>query len=259
MKKRLRLTFLLLFFFAGSSIYAQQNLFNIPSGDITPKGKAFYQHQFNVYSTNLESKGHFVYGLGKGWDAGLNLVGKGLYFTPGWRAAFNDNPQRGAVYPVLMGTLQKQFSLTGHLKFNMGAQAGFNLSSRLSNKELNYFLYALGSYHFGKQHGSKLVAGLYKGNRMFLGNGNPQGVMLGYEIKLSKRWYLMGDWMSGSNDASVAVIGGMYNVSKRVQFCAGYLLPNPHSPKQRGLVLEVNILGWNAYQDNEAHDQVMLF
>jgi len=61
---------------------AQQNLFNIPSGDITPKNKIFYQHQFNVYPKKFESKAHFVYGLGGGWDAGLNLVGKGAYFNP---------------------------------------------------------------------------------------------------------------------------------------------------------------------------------
>ena len=36
----------------GHVVQAQQNLFNIPSGDITQKGKIFYQNQFNVYSNN---------------------------------------------------------------------------------------------------------------------------------------------------------------------------------------------------------------
>ena len=79
---------------------------------------------------------------------------------------------------------------------------------------------------------------------MFVGTGNTRGVLLGYEYKLSKRWYLMGDWISGRNDAAVAVIGGMFNVSKKVQVCAGWLLPNPNTPKPMGLVLELNLLGW---------------
>lgn len=224
---------------------AQQNLFNIPSGDITQKKKLFYQHQLNVYRNKLESKAHLVYGLGKGWDAGINLVGKGFYFTPRWRGLYNDNPAKGAVYPILMATGQKQFVVSKHININAGVQAGYNLSNRLENKVLNHFFYGIGSYHFGK--GSRGVAGVYHGNRMFLGEGNTAGVLAGYEIKLSKRWYLMGDWVSGRNDGAVAVIGGMFNASKRVQLCAGWLLPNPGTPRPQGIVLEVNLLGWDAF------------
>lgn len=69
--------------------------------------------------------------------------------------------------------------------------------------------------------------------------------MLGYEIKLAKRFYLMGDWISGNNSLAVAVIGGMYNVAKRVQFCSGLLVPNPGLDNSLGIVLELNILGWD--------------
>jgi hypothetical protein len=82
---------------------------------------------------------------------------------------------------------------------------------------------------------------------MFVGQGNTFGAMLGYELKLSKRWYLMGDWVSGNNDASVAVIGGMYNLTKRIQLCAGWQIPNPSTPKDMGVVLEINLLGWDAF------------
>lgn len=239
--------FILCFFIFPNFLKAQQNLFNIPSGDITNTKKLFYQHQLNVYSNKLESKAHLVYGLGKGWDAGVNLVGKGFYFTPKWRVLHNDNPANGSVYPILMGTLQKQFNIAENFDVNVGAQVGFNLSNKIANKELNYYTYGIGIYHF-MHHKSRVVGGIYKTNEMFVGNdGNTFGAMLGYELKLSKRWYLMGDWVSGNNDAGVSVIGGMFNASKRIQLCAGWQIPNPNTPKPQGLVFELNIMGWNLF------------
>lgn len=237
---------LLIICFCSNFGFAQQNLFNIPSGDITNPKKIFYQHQLNLYANKLESKAHFVYGLGKGWDAGVNLVGKGFYFVPDWRLLHNDNPAEGSLYPILMGTVQKQFNVSEHFDINIGSQIGFNLSDKVQKKELNYYTYGIGIYHF-MNHKSRIVGGLYKTNEMYVGQGNTFGGMLGYELKLSKRWYLMGDWVSGSNDASVSVIGGMVNVSKRVQICAGWQIPNPNTPKPMGLVLELNVMGWDLY------------
>lgn len=233
------------FIFFCSLLNAQQNLFNIPSGDITNEKKIFYQHQLNVYSDKLESKAHFVYGLGKGWDIGLNVVGKGVYFGSEWRGLYNSDPSNGALYPIVMATAQKQFKLADKIDFNVGTQAGFNFSNQLSNKELNHFSYALGVFHFNK--GSRIVGGVYNTNNMFVGQGNTVGVMLGAELKLTKKLYLMGDWISGRNDASVSVLGGMYNISKRVQLCGGWLIPNPLTPKPQGFVFEINILGWDLY------------
>jgi hypothetical protein len=235
------IAFLFVAFF--NKTFGQQNLFNIPSGDITKEGEIFYQHQFNVYPEKLESKGHFVYGIGNGWDAGINLVGKGIYFSEEWRLAYNNNSKFGSLYPNLMGTIQKQFKINNTFDFNIGTQIGINLSTELENKELNNFNYAIFTKHIGK--GSRIVVGGYHGNKMFLGTGNDTGILLGYELKLNKRWYLMGDWISGNNNEGAAVVGGMYNLSKRVQLCAGWLLPNENNPKDQGIVLEVNILTWD--------------
>lgn len=226
------------------TVLGQQNLFNIPSGDITPKGKVFYQHQLNLYSDKLESKAHFVVGLGKGWDAGVNLVGKTLGLRNNLVFLANDNPGRGALSPFLLPTLQKQFRVSPRLDVNMGTQAGMNLTGKFENKEFGWYNYALGVYYL-QQRKSRLVAGVYHTNPLLMGPGNRVGMLLGYEIKLTPRWYLMGDWMSGSNDAGVAVIGGMYNMSRRSQLCFGMLVPNPGNPGPVGLVLELNLLGWD--------------
>ncbi len=233
----------ILLFLSSTLVYSQQNLFNIPSGDITRDGKFFYQHQINIYSDEFESKSHLVYGLGGGWDIGVNLIGKGAYFSPDWRVSYNDNPDRGALYPFLMPTLQKQFSLADNLDVNLGTQVGFNISSKLSNKELAFFNYGIGVFHFMDKK-SRIVGGVYQTNTMFVGQGNTIGAMLGYEIKLADKFYLMGDWISGNNDSSVGIFGAMYNIGKQTQLCVGALVPNPNTPKPFGIVLELNLLGW---------------
>lgn len=223
---------------------AQQNLFNIPSGDLTRAGKIFYQHQLNLYTTAVESKGHFVYGLGKDWEIGANLVGKGMYFSSDWRLLHNDDPDHGALYPFLMLTAQKRFVISDDIDVNLGVQGGYNLSDRLANKKFAFFNYGLGVFHLADRT-SRIVVGGYHTDDEFVGDGNEVGVMLGYEVKITRGLYLMGDWMSGDNDAAVAVLGGMYNLSKRIQICAGVMIPNPDTPKPMGLVLELNYLGWD--------------
>lgn len=236
--------FVFIFILCNLCLIAQQNLFNIPSGDVTEKNKIFYQHQINLYATKLESKAHFVYGLGKGWDIGANLVSKKFNFHPEWKFLINDDYKRGALYPFLMLTAQKQFNISHNFDLNLGTQSGFNISDNLNNKELAFFNYAIGVLYLMDKK-SRIVGGLYHTNKIFVGEGNKIGIVLGYELKLSKRFYLMGDWISGNNAQSVTVIGGMYNVTKRVQFCSGLLLPNPRLDSPAGIVLEINILGWN--------------
>jgi hypothetical protein len=241
---------LLLFSFLllSITIKAQQNLFNIPSGDITPKGQYFYQHQINTYGNKFESKGHFVYGLGKGWDVGANLVGTGAYFDPTWKPIYNSDFSEGkALSPTLMATLQKQFVLDKKWAVNVGTQSGINLSNSVDKWQPAYFHYGLLSYQV--QAGRKLLIGPYLTNRQYVGQGNTVGIQMGYEWKLTNDFYLMGDFISGNNDSAVLVPGIMYNVSNRVQLCLGYMLPNPNTQKNQAVVFEFNWYGWN-YKNN---------
>lgn len=223
---------------------AQQNLFNIPSGDITPKGNLFYQHQINTYGNKFESKGHFVYGLGKGWDVGANLVGTGAYFDPNWKPIYNsDFSQQKALSPTLLATAQKQFSLGHKWAVNIGTQTGINLTGNTEKVQPAYFHYGLLSYQ--AKPGKKVLIGPYITNNQYVGSGNKVGVQMGYEWKVTDKFYLMGDFISGNNESAVVVPGLMYNVSNRVQLCLGYMLPNPNTQKNQAVVFEFNWYGWN--------------
>jgi hypothetical protein len=234
----------LLTIFTITKTKAQQNLFNIPSGDITPKGKLFYQHQINTYHNKFESKGHFVYGLGKGWDVGANLVGTGAYFNPAWKPIYNNDFSQGqALTPTLMATLQKQFSISEKWAANIGTQSGVNLTGYSEKVQPAYFHYGLLSYQV--QPGRKLLIGPYMTNNQYVGSGNTVGIQMGYEWKVTDKFYLMGDFISGNNESAVLVPGIMYNVSNRVQLCLGYMLPNPNTQKNQAVVFEFNWYGWN--------------
>lgn len=242
-----------LFFSLGNEISAQQNLFNIPSGDVTIKNKFFYQHQLNFYDVDqLETKSHLVYGVGRNWDIGLNFIDLPLRVGSGRILSYNDDSNRKPLYPLLMATVQKEWHFGNKFQFNAGSQIGANIGSDLNNKRLAFMGYTLLKW---KPNGrSFIVGGPYFTNDVFVG-GPPEirpGYMFGYEFKLTKRWLLMGDFVSGNHKKAQTVIGAGYNLSKRVQIFTGALLRYPNGNLQDGLVIEINWYGWN-FLDKSLH------
>jgi len=226
--------------------HAQQNLFNIPSADITPKAKFFYQHQLNLYAVNeLETKSHVVYGLGRNWDIGINFIDLPLRIGNGRVVSYNDNSSRKPLYPLLVATAQKQWYLTKKLQLNAGTQIGINLSSNVDNKKFAFMNYALLKWKAGKR--GYVVGGPYLSNDVFVGGPSllQPGYMMGYEYKVSSRWLLMGDFISGTHKKSQTVLGAGYNLSSRLQIFAGALLRFPNRKLQDGLVVEINWYGWD--------------
>ena len=254
MKNNFSYVAFLAFILMAHSGLAQQNLFNIPSGDITPRKQFFYQHQFNFYAVKkLESKSHLVYGLGKKWDAGINLVDLPLNLGADPIISINDNINFKPLYPLLMFTLQKQFVLKkDHLLINIGTQIGPNLSGETSNMQVATNSFAVARWHVSKY--GYLIGGPYHTNDVYVG-GPPEnyfGFMLGYEYKLSDRWLLMGDFISGDHKKSQTVIGGGYNVSRKFQIFLGALVTFPNDKLDRGIVVEINWYGWDFNETDQS-------
>lgn len=226
--------------------WAQQNYFNIPSGDITQPGKVFYQHQINVYSLNkMESKSQLVVGIGRNWEIGFNIVDLPLNFDGASKIlGSNDDPSAMPLYPLAMFTLQKQFRLNETIGFNLGTQAGANLTGEAANVRFAHFTYALIEYHVpDKGH---WTVGTYVSNEVYTGSpGNVIGWIAGFDFPISRHFWLMGDIVSGNNKKSLTTLGGVYNIGHRVQICAAGLFPFPNRSLQGGMVLELNLYGWN--------------
>lgn len=224
---------------------AQQNLFNIPSGDITAEKKFFYQHQLNFYAANqFETKSHLVYGIGRQWDVGLNFVDLPVRVGNGQLFSYNDESNRKPLYPLLLVTGQKQFKLGKQWQVNLGTQLGANISNNVQNKRFAFMNYGLLKWKSKKGY---LIGGPYLANDVLVG-GSPEwrpGYMLGYEYHIHGRWLLMGDFISGSHKKAQTVLGAGYNLSKKIQIFAGALLAFPNRELQDGLTIEINWYDWD--------------
>ena len=230
---------------------AQQNLFNIPAGDLTPKNKFFFQQQTNVYALNyLEAKNHLVYGLGGGWEIGVNIVNLKMDFRRpaialNGRVEYPVKPMT----PLAQLTAQKFFFLNSRFKTSVGTQIGTNPLRLGSNARATHFTY--NTWVYEPRHHVKLVVGPYVSDRGTVGKGNTVGMLVGFEFPVSKKLLVMGDFVSGTNATSVSVLGLNFLATKRVQLCLGGLLPNPGSGNKPGVVFELNLLG---FDDGPAHE-----
>ncbi|MBY0436528.1 MAG: hypothetical protein K2U26_20735 [Cyclobacteriaceae bacterium] len=70
-----RLSALVFVLLLATQAQGQQNLFNVPSSDITPKAKPFFQQQLNLSSGLVQFNSTFSYGLGRGAEIGVNILG----------------------------------------------------------------------------------------------------------------------------------------------------------------------------------------
>ena len=239
---------LLLLLLRAGAAQAQQNLFNIPAGDLTPQGKVFYQHQTNVYGTrDVESKNHFVYGLGRRWEVGLNVVNIKMDFRQRGAEVFQTNGYDASrpLKPLVQLTGQKFWELSPTLSTSLGTQVGTSLLRRAgATRRLTHFSY--NTWVWSPRHHVKVVAGPYLTDRGTVGAGNRAGILLGAEYPLSKKLLLMGDFISGRNATSVSVLGINYLATQRLQLCLGALLPNPGTRNPAGVVIEINLLGYDA-------------
>jgi hypothetical protein len=240
----------------GRMARAQQNLFNIPAGDLTPRGKVFYQHQTNVYGPrDAESKNHFVYGLGRQWEVGLNVVNIKMDFRRRGSEVFQTNAGDAGrpLKPLVQLTGQKFWALSSTLSTSLGTQAGTSLLRRSGEtaRRLTHFTYH--TWVWNPRRHAKVVAGPYLSDRGTLGAGNRAGLLLGAEYPLSRKLLLMGDFISGRNTTSGSVLGFNYLATQRLQLCLGALLPNPGTRNAAGLVVEINLLGYDADPDDAPH------
>lgn len=215
---------------------AQQNLFNVPSGTVTRKDEVFLQEQMNLGRFG-ESNTTIDYGLGNDWEMGLNIFKVNLY--PG-----NVNPLPGeSNEDAFMFNLQKGFRPFETLIFEIGTQQG--ISANNGTQKVDYLNFTWSVARWAPEESrfeGTLVSGVYYGNTNYLGVGNEFGWMVGLEYPLWREdLSFVADFISGTNSASVAVIGGQWTISEKKgwQISLGAQLPSPSSGNDYGAVFEL--------------------
>lgn len=229
MKKSLTfLTALTITGFSPLSV-AQQNLFNVPSSDITEHGKIFFQQQFNLSNLSGASNTTFDYGLENNLEIGLNIFNVDMY------------PTRELQNPHILANFQKGFTINEHYKIGFGTQTG--LTPPIYNKavEMPSFSYFNNAVHL--DHLGNYYLGSYYANHAYAGQGDSFGIMAGVEYPLiEKKFHLQGDILTGNNDISVAVLGFVFFLPRDWQLSFGAQLPSPTSNNDYGAVFEITKL-----------------
>lgn len=219
---------------------AQQNLFNVPSGKITAHEEVFFQQQFNFLADGA-SNTTIEFGIWDEFEAGLNILDVPLYLAGGSAELDSNNTAD------LLLNLQKGIALSDSVHLGIGTQLGITqLGTRLDVQRPT----ALVNFDWIVVESEVpdlglFYCGAYYGNKPYLGKGNTFGAMLGTELPIiENRLSFMADVLLGTNDISVAVIGGVYTIpDTRWQISLGAQLPFPGSQNDFGAVLEITRLG----------------
>ncbi len=226
--------------------FAQQNLFNVPSGQITKSGDVFFQEQFNFTRPVGSSNTTIDVGLGQGWEVGFNALDLNFYEK-------NKAPSFGQqqVNPDVIFNAQKGFELIDEVwSLGIGSQMGFNPAGR--NRDIRYlnFTWVINELTLPDDK-AKIYAGGYYSNIAYAGPGKRFGFMAGTEIPIVKdKFHFQADIITGTRDISVAVIGGVFFLPKKWQISIGAQVPLPGSGNPYGAVVEITQPGYALFHRN---------
>jgi hypothetical protein len=232
---------IIIFFIFLHSALAQQNLFNVPSSDLTLKSTPFFQQQVNISHGLVQLNGTFCWGLGKEMEVGLNLLG--LNMNTG-TSSLDTNGDTGnpPVYPLFMVNFQKAFTLNKLFKFGAGTQTGF--SKGLHFATYNYLNLVTALHHTR----SKIITGIYQGSKSFLGAGEKNNFLftdqIGFQAGLEqevveKKLTLIAENISGKHNLGETTVGAACFISPAWALSCGYQFANPKSDALNAVVLEL--------------------
>lgn len=203
----------------------QQNLFNVPSSDITEKGQWFFQEQLNLNSSGV-SNTTFDYGLGNNWEVGVNFLGLDLYHGSG-----------GVIDPEPLLNLQKRFDINDSWGLGIGTQLGAMAPVHRHETRFSTFNYVNNQYRLG--HLGKVFGGAYFANDAYTGSRSQAGFMAGLEIPIwEDKFHFQADYIHGNTPIGVSVIGFVIFLPHRWNMSIGAQVPSIHSHNECGLVLE---------------------
>lgn len=210
--------------------FAQQNLFNVPSAEITKQKQFFIQQQFNFLSTGV-SNTTLDYGLGNGWEIGINLFNVEIY-----------SHQNQWNNPLFLVNFQKGIELAPFWKIGLGSQSGTTLPIYENRFQLASFNYLNNAFNLGRW--GKYYLGAYYANQGYVGAGTNVSFMVGAELPtMIDSVHIMADYIGGNNNIGTAVIGLVWETTPHWQLSLGAQVPTPESGSHEyGVVVEVTHL-----------------
>jgi hypothetical protein len=183
-----------------------------------PNGAVLVEVDFITKPTSYDDGGfqsygyRMVYGINNRTEVGANF-----FYT--WDGNKSVGEAQFSAKRKLYHNEKTGIALSG------GVMAFVPLRSRASEKPF-VMTYATGSKTFGKLHGLRLTGGAYT----FFGTnsnfGTRTGALAAFELPITRRVSIVGDWSSGRNRLGYSTIGFKYNITSNQFIMAGYNFGN---------------------------------
>lgn len=237
-----RVLFLFSLVVSSPAATAQQNIFNVPSSDITVQSKLFFQEQVNfIQDGSLLLNTTFCYGLGREWEIGLNVLG--IYIEPGPRLLTNSDATKPPLYPFYTINAQKAWKLSKVFKMAVGTQTGLSNGGHFGTYNYLNVVTALPQYQL------KLITGFNVGTESFLGYGDLNPLLptiydpVGYQVGIEKelihdKLLLQAEHISGEHSLGLTALGLGYHVTSHWVLSLGYQFSNNNNPTPNSVVFE---------------------
>lgn len=232
------LIFVLLTIVCRVNIFSQQNFINVPSGEVTKKQKFFFQQQIN-FNELIQSNTTMDYGLGKGFEVGLNVLGLN-YSEKGKSFLKNDDNDRDPYNPLFMLNAQKAWDVNDRFTVTLGTQFGINydFDEKKGNAGLLYSNLKMDEFLAKK---GVLVAGFYYNSMHYGGLGNRFGIWAGAELPMSKKLHFLAESVFGDNAICYSSTALVYYPIPQLPLTFGLQLPNTKT-NAASIVFELTIV-----------------
>ena len=209
-----------IFFSNNPPSIAQQTIFNVPSADVTEKGKIFLQHESQFSGDFGLHTEYGAYGIGKHTEIDLTLFGVG---TKNVR-----NEVLGIGFKTVFPLHEKsETKLTfGHLipvslrGDGVGGYTYSHLSTRLPRLK------------------TRITSGVLFGTTTLF-DRDIVCYIAGLEQPITKRLSLIMDYHSGKHANGFLIPGFSYYLGKDYTLFAGYQIPNNRANGDNGFVIEL--------------------
>lgn len=210
-------------------VSAQQTVFNVPSAEITPKGKIFLQHesQFRPYKPRQFWLGTHYGALGVGHNTEITVTLFDVASPP------TNTIDLGAGFKSVIPILKKrfpnqEFKLIGGSELVFGLQGG----------DLGNWTYVEASGRLPKLR-TRLTGGFNYGTKHIFGK-ETHGFIGAIEQPVTKKFSIIADWYSGDSAYGLLIPGFAYQATDTLAIFAGYQIPNPSNKLlPSGFVIEI--------------------
>jgi len=234
--------FIIFIFFLSRSLpaFAQQTIFNVPNADVTPKGNFYTENegQFKTWNSGqiyiLTEYNNFGMGHNTDLEASVYNV-----------QTRNNSPTMGYGFKSYMPILNKKYPEREY-KLTIGDQVLVSYSGTLKGTGNWSYTHLSGRVPIIN---ARLTGGVYAGTKQYFGRG-AVGFLGGYEIPVTKRLKIIGDWYSGGNAQGFFIPGFSYTFylpdNPNLYFVGpstlyvGYRIHNDKRSGSSGIVIEIN-------------------